>query len=84
MATMTFQVVAGQTYAHTKTISAGHLTRLAAAERALRNMPNATDAQIVQEIANDIYAQLRARVLEYERREVAKTASDAVAEITLT
>jgi hypothetical protein len=67
-----------------RTISAAHLTRLATAERALRNMPNATDDQIAAAITDDVFRYWKARVLEYERQLAAKAAVNAVTEIALT
>lgn len=84
MATITFQVIAAQTTTHSRTIPDAHLTRLLNAERALRNMPSATDAQIIAELANDLFGRLIANVLEHERRQAATTAINGVVAITIT
>lgn len=84
MATITIEVVAGQTATHSKTVSGAHLARLLAAERTLRNMPSATDAQTIQAVADSFFAFLRARVRHAEEAAALATASAAVTEIALT
>lgn len=84
MATISLQVVAGSTTTHTRTISSADLTRVRDAERLLRNMPSATQDQILTEIASDFFAWLRARVRQAEHQTAVTNAAAGVSEITLT
>lgn len=84
MATISIQVVAAQTTTYTRTVSNADLVRVRDAERILRNMPAATQDQILTELANDFFARLKARVRQAEQRTAEATAAAAVTEISLT
>ncbi len=84
MATITLTFAAGQTVSHPKTVTAQHLVRLLDAERALRGVPEATDAQIIQHIADEFFQGLKSRVKQHENRVAAQAAEAGVAEIALT
>lgn len=85
MATISIEVVAGaQTFTHTRTVSAAHLTRLVSAYRALLNMPSATDEEVVQAWAQGIFSGTVANVKRSEKDVAAASASDAISDIILT
>jgi hypothetical protein len=84
MATIAIEVVAAQTTTHTRTVSNADLVRVRDAERILRNMPSATQDQILAELANDFFSRLKARVRQAEQRTAEEAAAAAVTEISLT
>ena len=84
MATISLSFVAGQTVTNTKTVTGPHLVRLLAAERGLRVIPEATDAQVIQYIADEFFQHLKSRVKEYENHIAALAAVAGVIEIDLT
>lgn len=86
MATIKLEIVAGgNTYTSTKTISGPDLTRLLTALRQKYNMNVAlTDAQAAAFWQNEFFIELKALTKGTEQAAAAKTASDAIADVTLT
>jgi hypothetical protein len=86
MATMKIEIVAGgTTYTRSKTISAGDLTRMFTAERALLGLPaNASDQVAFDTWSEEIYRIEKGRIKSVEQGTAVKTAADGVADIALT
>jgi len=84
MATISLSFVAGQTVTHTKTVTSQHLVRLLAAERGLRSIPEATDAEVIQYVADEFFQHLKSRVKQHENRVASQAAEAGVTEIALT
>lgn len=85
MATMTIQIVAGgTTYTRNKTISAGDLQRLLAAEKTLLGLAGgSTDQQVFDAWAEDLYRLEKERIRRIERHNAEATAIAGVSDITL-
>jgi hypothetical protein len=85
MATITIQIVAGgTTYTRSKTISAGDLTRLVAAEKVgLGLSAGATDQQVFDAWAEDIYRLEKERIRTAERRSAEAAAISQISDIAL-
>ena len=84
MATISISFVAGQTTTVTKTVSGAHLTRMLAAFRAHFGIPAATDEQVAQAVAENIFAGLKACVRNIETNAAVAAANQSAGEITLT
>lgn len=73
------------TISFSRTISAGDVTRMSTALKAYFGMPaNASNAAVQAEAEKAYFAWLVGIVKQYERDQAAKTAADAVTDISLT